>query len=147
MKHKHHKMKAETRYITFNGASFSYKEDAEYYEKIVIAKTRRNQCEKICTEMMHRVHITRTRIKRLEEMLANLNQIIRHPELHSEPDIINARAKRFDLRWEINIERNLHITNKRTLHKYQRMYSEINKTINILRKQWEEIKNRRYEKL
>lgn len=133
-------MKEETRFVAFNGACFNYKEDAEYYEKVIIAKTRKRQCHDICKEMMYRVHISHDRVKRLEERLTDLNTIIRHPDQFSEDTVIKSRAERFALRWEIGIERNLHITNKKVLHRYQRAFSEISRSLDTLEKQWEEVK-------
>ena len=98
MKHKHHKMKAETRYITFDGATFVYPEDAEHYEIMRRLQVKRNLLADMVGHFSRQIHSVRDNITRTEKYLHEINGLFQDPEFLHTRDHVAAMSNRMQQR-------------------------------------------------
>ena len=122
-------MKMEARYIAYDGATFVYKEDAEYHEIDRRLCARRYCLARIVGTYMSQVSHTRSRINSIEKILVNLNEKLRAPGVYETTDHIRLLADRLNYRADLRMEvLNLKNT-KSELVKYNKLLSKTDNDI------------------
>ena len=115
-------MKAETKYVTFNGAVFNTPEDATQYETMMYLKTRHRDCVGIVNRLSKSVCNKRSRIEYLIEQLTACNTVLRN-QSSNEADIFNAKTRRFNMRVELKLTVAEYINEKNVLREYNKKIS------------------------
>lgn len=115
-------MKAETKYVAFNGTVFDNPEAAKQYETMMYLKTRYQDCKCAVNRISKSVRNSRIHIVYLIEQLASCNTIIRN-QSSNEVDIFNAKTKRFKMRIELKLMIPGYINAKNLLREYNRKLS------------------------
>lgn len=96
-------MKAETRYITFDGAIFVYPEDAEHHEIMERLQVKRKLLANMVGEFSRQIHSVRNNITRTEKYLREINGLFQDPEfLHTRIHIATMRNR---MQQRINLKR------------------------------------------
>lgn len=110
-------MKAETKYVAFNGAVFDNPEAAKQYETLMYLKVRRRDCIFTVNRISKSVRDKRMRIDYLMEQLAACNTVLRN-QSSNEADIFNAKTRRFNMRVELELLTPKYVHEKNMLRKY-----------------------------
>ena len=115
-------MKAETKYVAFNGAVFNTPEAAKHYETMAYLKTRHRDCVGIVNRLSKSVRHKRSRIEYLIEQLTACNTVLRN-QSSNEADIFNAKTRRFNMRVELKLTIAEYINEKNVLREYNKKIS------------------------
>lgn len=110
-------MKAETRYVAFNGAVFDNPEAAKQYETLTYLKLRRDSCKRVIKDLSFSVRHGRGRIQYITHLLTEYRNILRDPA-SKDIDVFNAKARRFKTQFELERLLPAYINEKRLLRKY-----------------------------
>ena len=110
-------MKAETKYVAFNGAMFDNPEEARQYETLTYLKSRRNDCQRIVKDLSFSIRHGRGRIWYLEDLLTGYRNVLRDPT-SKDIDVFNAKVGRFKIQFELERLLPTYINEKRLLRKY-----------------------------
>lgn len=110
-------MKAETKYVTFNGAVFDNPEAAKQYETLTYLKLRREDCKRVIHALSFSVRHGRGRIQYITHLLTEYRNILRDPT-SKDIDVFNTKAKRFKTQLELERLLPVYINEKRLLRKY-----------------------------
>jgi len=95
-------MKAETRYVTYDGTAFVYAEDAEYYEISHRLQAKRHTVAGIVSNYMSELSQTRNRIRSIESHLSDLNHKLRNPEVYKTTEHIKLMVERIKFRADLH---------------------------------------------
>lgn len=99
-------MKAETRYITYDGVAFVYAEDAKYYEISHRLQAKRRAVAGMVSHYMGELYQTRYRIRSIQNILADLNQKLRNPEVYKTTEHIKLMVER--IKYRADLHSNIH---------------------------------------
>lgn len=132
-------MKMEARYIAYDGASFVYKEDAEYHEIDRRLCARRYCLAHIVSTYMGQVAHARSRINSIETRLVNLNEKLRTSEVYESTDHIRLLADRMNYRADLRLEVLSLKNTKRELVKYNKLLSKTDNDIKRYRQVHDEL--------
>jgi hypothetical protein len=110
-------MKAETKYVAFNGAVFDNPEAAKQYETLTYLKLRREDCKRVIKALSFSVRHGRGRIQYITHLLTEYRNILRDP-VSKDIDVFNAKARRFKTQLELERLLPAYINEKRLLRKY-----------------------------
>lgn len=110
-------MKAETRYVAFNGAVFDNPEAAKHYETLTYLKSRREDCKRIVKDISFSIRHERARIRYLLDLLTECRNVLRDPTFN-DIDVFNVKRRRFKTRVELERLLPTYINEKRLLRKY-----------------------------
>ena len=122
-------MKTETRFITYDGVAFVYKEDAEYHEIYYRLYNRRRRLVYLVSTYMGQVAIKRRLISSTEKMLAEINKKLRTPEVYETIDHVKLLDDRMNLRAELRMAVLNLKSIKSELVKYNRLLSKTEESI------------------
>lgn len=95
-------MRAETRYVTYDGTAFVYAEDAEYYEISHRLQAKRRAVAGMVSHYMCELCRTRNRIRSIENILSDLNQKLRNPEVYKTTEHIKLMIDRIKFRADLH---------------------------------------------
>lgn len=126
-------MKTETRFITYDGVAFVYKEDAEYHEIYYRLCKRRQRLVYLVSTYMGQVAIKRRLISSTEKMLAEINKKLRTPEVYETIDHVKLLDDRMNLRAELRMAVLNLKSIKSELVKYNRLLSKTEESIKYYR--------------
>ena len=132
-------MKTETRFITYDGVAFVYKEDAEYHEVYYRLCNRRQCLISIVGTYMRQVTIKRELIRSIENMLVEINKKLRTPEVYETTDHVRLLVDRMNLRSELRMAVLNLKSIKSELVKYNRLLSKTEESIKRRRMEHERI--------
>ena len=124
-------MKMEARYIAYDGASFVYKEDAEYHEI-----DRRLCARRYCLARIVGTYMSR--ITSIETRLVSLNEKLRAPGVYETTDHIKLLADRMNYRADLRMEVLSLKNTKRELVKYNKLLSKTDNDIKRYRQAHDE---------
>lgn len=110
-------MKAETKYVAFNGAVFNSPEEAKQYETLTYLKSRHNKCKQLVKELSFSIRHGRNRVQYLTHLLTECRNILRDPTT-KDMDVFYAKSKRFEAQFELERLLPAYINEKRLLRKY-----------------------------
>lgn len=110
-------MKAETKYVAFNGAVFDNPEAAKQYETLTYLKSRREDCRRVIKDLSLGIRHGRGRIQYITHLLTDYRNILRDPT-SKDIDVFNAKARRFKIQFELERLLPTYINEKRLLRKY-----------------------------
>ena len=122
-------MKTETRFITYDGVAFVYKEDAECHEVYYRLCNRRQCLISIVGTYMRQVTIKRELIRSTENMLVEINKKLRTPEVYETTDHVRLLVDRMNLRSELRMAVLNLKSIKSELVKYNRLLSKTEESI------------------
>lgn len=92
-------MKAETRYVTFDGAMFIHPEDADHHEIIRRLRTKRDLLCLQVSDLMRRRNSTSKNITTVEDKLRQIRaKFLLHPEIIEEYEHVQVMKERMELR-------------------------------------------------
>lgn len=132
-------MKTETRFITYDGVAFVYKEDAEYHEIYYRLCKRRQRLVYLVSTYMGQVAIKRRLIRSTEKMLVEINKKLRTPEVYETIDHVKLLDDRMNLRAELRMAVLNLKSIKSELVKYNRLLSKTEEDIKRCRMEHERI--------
>ena len=132
-------MKTETRFITYDGVAFVYKEDAEYHEIYYRLCKRRQRLVYLVSTYMGQVAIKRGLIRSTEKMLVEINKKLRTPEVYETIDHVKLLDDRMNLRAELRMAVLNLKSIKSELVKYNRLLSKTEESIKRCRMEHERI--------
>ena len=115
-------MKAETKYVAFNGVMFDTPDAAKHYETTMYLKTRHRNCIRTVNMISKSVRDKRSRIEYLIEQLTACNTILRN-QSSNDTDIFNAKTRRFNMRAELELLIPEYVHEKNILRKYNKKLS------------------------
>lgn len=139
-------MKTETRFITYDGVAFVYKEDAEYHEIYYRLCKRRQRLVHFVSTYMGQVAIKRRLISSTEKMLAEINKKLRTPEVYETIDHVKLLDDRMNLRAELRMAVLNLKSIKSELVKYNRLLSKTEESIKYYRVKHDKIVSDRQNK-
>ena len=137
-------MKKETRYITFDGATFVYPEDAEYHEIMRRLRAKHTAlCGNVSNLMREKVSASR-RITSIENELKTINDTFAlRPEVMDTPDNLYLMVRRMNLRLELKRLKDLLKSIKPLLVKQNQMFCRTELEIQFYEQEHDElVKNR-----
>ena len=132
-------MKTETRFITYDGVAFVYKEDAEYHEIYYRLCKRRQRLVYLVSTYMGQTTIKRRLIRSTEKMLVEINKKLRTPEVYETIDHVKLLDDRMNLRAELRMAVLNLKSIKSELVKYNRLLSKTEESIKYYRAKHAEI--------
>lgn len=139
-------MKTETRFITYDGVAFVYKEDAEYHEICYRLYKRRQRLVYLVSTYMGQAAIKRRLIRSTEKMLAEINKKLRTPEVYETIDHVKLLDGRMNLRAELRMAVLNLKSIKSELVKYNRLLSKTEESIKYYRVKHDKIVSGRQNK-
>lgn len=139
-------MKTETRFITYDGVAFVYKEDAEYHEIYYRLCKRRQRLAYLVSTYMGQVAIKRGLIRSTEKMLAEINKKLRTPEVYETIDHIKLLDDRMIFRAKLRMAVLDLKSIKSELVKYNRLLSKTEESIKYYRVKHDKIVSDRQNK-
>lgn len=137
-------MKEAIRYITFDDAVFTYKEDAEYHEIMRRLRAKYNAlCGNVSSLMREKVSASR-RITSIENELKTINDTFAfRPEVMDTPDNLRLMVRRINLRLELKRLKDLLKSIKPLLIKQNQMFCRTELEIQFYEQEHDEfVKNR-----
>lgn len=137
-------MKEAIRYITFDDAVFTYKEDAEYHEIMRRLRAKHTTlCGNVSNLMREKVSASR-RITSIENELKTINDTFAlRPEVMDTPDNLRLMVRRINLRLELKRLKDLLKSIKPLLVKQNQMFCRTELEIQFYEQEHDElVKNR-----
>jgi len=137
-------MKEAIRYITFDDAVFTYKEDAEYHEIMRRLRAKHTALySNVSSLMREKVSATR-RIASIENELKTINDTFAfRPEVMDTPDNLRLMVRRLNLRLELKRLKDLLKSIKPLLVKQNQMFCRTELEIQFYEQEHDEfVKNR-----
>lgn len=137
-------MKAETRYIAFDGAVFVYPEDAEYHEIMRRLRAKHTVLGGQVSDLMREKVSTSRRITSIENELKTINDTFTfRPEVMDTPDNLRLMVHRINLRLELKRLKDLLKSIKPLLVKQNQMFCRTELEIQFYEHEHDEfVKNR-----
>lgn len=137
-------MKEAIRYITFDDAVFTYKEDAEYHEILRRLRAKHTALYSNVSHLMREKVSASRRITSIENELKTINDTFAlRPEVMDTPDNLRLMVRRINLRLELKRLKDLLKSIKPLLIKQNQMFCRAELDLNRYEAEFNElVKNR-----
>ena len=96
-------MKAETRYIAYDGTAFVYSEDAQYHEIIKRLQAKRDALAQLVGTYMYGITKYRRAITSIEKTLKEINEKLRTPEVYETSEHVKLMINRINHRADLHM--------------------------------------------
>lgn len=118
-------MKAETRYIAFDGAVFVYPEDAEYHEIMRRLRAKHTVLGGQVSDLMRLKHEVGGKVTKYENDLKTINDTFKfHPEIVNDSDHVRLMGRRIHLRFMLKTTRDQLKSIKKVLVEQNKKFSK-----------------------
>ena len=118
-------MEEATRYIAFDGAVFSYKEDAEFHEIMRRLRAKHTVLGGQVSDLMRLKHEVNGKVTKYENDLKTINDTFKlHPEIMNDTENVRLMARRIHLRFMLKTTREQLKSIKKVLVEQNRKFSK-----------------------